>query len=127
MPQSENLILIVEDDQEVRHALKEIFTREGYDVVVVDNGADAIVLLDDSLRPRAVIIDLLLPGVIGHELLDYMRSEPELASIPIAIITGAPELAPPSHRVFAKPFIARELVSYVRGLVPIRPDPMRAT
>jgi CheY-like chemotaxis protein len=106
-------VVIVEDDVEVRAALTQLFSSKGCDVEVADNGAEAIELLDLRSQPCVVIVDLLMPGIVGHELLDYMRADEKLASIPVAIVSGSPQLAPPGYHVFPKPVDSRALVEFV--------------
>lgn len=108
-------LLIVEDDPYVQLSLKHVFEKAGYDVAIASNGADAIEMLDPSAPPRAILVDLLMPGIVGHELLDYLRSEPALATIPVAIISGSPQLAPAGYRVFAKPLDTQALLEFVRS------------
>ncbi len=59
-----------------------------------------------------VLVDLRMPGIIGHSVLEYMRSEPGLAQIPVAIMTGSPELAPPGYPVFRKPLDVGALLGF---------------
>lgn len=108
-------VLIVEDDPHVQLALKHVFEKAGYDVSIANNGADAIEMLDPTEPPRAILVDLLMPGIVGNELLEYLRSEPALAKIPVAIISGSPQLAPPGYQVFAKPLDTQALLAFIRS------------
>lgn len=123
MPTPRQHILIVEDDPEVQFALKHLFTKQGYEVSIATNGVEAVELLDPKAPPAAVLVDLLMPGVVGHSLLEYLRSEPGFANVRIAIISGSPHLAPPGYPVFAKPLDAHALVEFVRsgGVSPAPP------
>lgn len=119
MPSSR--VLIVEDDVDLRDALGHLFAREGYEVVTAANGAEGIELLDAGPLPCAVIADLLMPGIVGHELLDYMREDETLAAIPVAIISGSPQLAPDGYVVFPKPIDAPALMEFVTARCPVNP------
>jgi len=122
-----NRVLIVEDDFDLRAALDQLFSREGYDVATAANGAEGIELLENEPLPCAVIADLLMPGIVGHELLDYMRDDATLSGIPVAIISGSPQLAPEGYPVFPKPLDARALIDFVRTRCPLtRSRPGRA-
>lgn len=103
--------MIVDDDADVSSALSQMFSAHGYDVSVAANGAEAIELLDDEGLPCVVLVDLLMPGIVGHELLDYMRATG--VTIPVAIISGSPELAPSGYLVFAKPIDHAGLLDFV--------------
>ena len=108
-------ILIVDDDDDVKQMLAELLVTEGYDVEVAANGAEAIDMLERADRPCAVILDLLMPGVVGQELIEFLRSDERLAEIPLAIVSGSPHLAPAGHRVFTKPVPARALLEFIRA------------
>ena len=116
MPEVPVRVLVVEDDPEFRSALEDMLTGSGFEVVLAGNGADAIALLDAGERPRAVLVDLLMPGVVGQELLEYLRGNTELAAIPVAIVSASPHLAPRGYPVFPKPFEPGPLLDFVRVL-----------
>lgn len=61
-----------------------------------------------------MLIDLLMPGVVGHELLEFIESEERFASIPIGIVSGSPELAPEGYALFPKPLNVPPLLEFVR-------------
>jgi len=107
-------VLIVEDDTDVQLALAELLLSQGYHVDVASNGADAIELLEAGTRPDAILVDLLMPGLVGHELIEYMQSDRRLAAIPIAIVSASPHLAPGGYPVFGKPFSIGPLLEFVR-------------
>jgi CheY-like chemotaxis protein len=112
-------VLVVEDDLAVQTALDELFAREGYRVVVAMNGVEAIEILEAGLKPCCVLVDLLMPGIIGTELLDYMQ-EADRTGIPVAIITGSPQLAPPGYPMFSKPLDTQALLDFVTQRCPVR-------
>jgi CheY-like chemotaxis protein len=114
-------ILIVEDDAAVRDALGELFAREGYDVATANNGAEAIEQLEEGASPCVVLVDLLMPGIVGHELIDYMQREERVSKTPVAIITGSPYLAPKGYAMFPKPLDTRSLLDFVGAHCPIEP------
>jgi CheY-like chemotaxis protein len=108
-------ILVVEDDPDIQATLCELFQREGYEVDVVPNGAEAITFLDEHTHPDVVLVDLLMPGVVGNELLEYLHSDADLSAIPVAIVSGSPQLAPEGYKVFRKPIQVGPLLEFVRG------------
>lgn len=109
-------VLIVEDDPEIRAALEELMVGEGYDVALASNGADAISILEEELdaRPCAVLVDLVMPGVVGQELLEFLRSDASLSTIPVAIVSASPQLAPHGYTVFKKPLDLPPLLDFVK-------------
>lgn len=108
-------VLIVEDDNEIRAALEELMVGEGYDVALATNGADAIAILADGNElPCAVLVDLVMPGVVGQEFLEFLRSDSTLCSIPVAIVSASPQLAPHGYTVFKKPLDLPPLLDFVK-------------
>lgn len=106
-------IMVVDDDADVQEALHDFFSMEGYQVEVASNGVEAIQHLEGRSHPCAVIVDLLMPGVVGQELIEYLGSDPELAKIPLAVVSGSPQLAPEGHHVFTKPVAPQALLEFV--------------
>lgn|SRR5689334_5745401 len=111
---AEHRILVVEDDRELGTTLADVLRDQGFDVDLVVNGAEAIELLETSDLPCVVLVDLLMPGIVGQELLEYLRSDERFAAIPVAIVSGSPQLAPDGYRVFPKPLHLRPLLDFVR-------------
>jgi CheY-like chemotaxis protein len=107
-------VLIVEDDAELRASMADLLKADGYEIEVARNGAEAINYLETSARPFALVVDLLMPGVVGHELLEYLRDDDALASIPVAIFSASPHLAPKGYLVFRKPLDMEPLIAFVR-------------
>lgn len=107
-------VLVVEDDPDVQTTLTDLFAREGYDVDIVHNGAEAINYLDEHDHPSVVLVDLLMPGVVGTSLLEYLNTDAVLASIPVAIVSASPQLAPEGYKVFRKPIDVNALLAFVR-------------
>jgi CheY-like chemotaxis protein len=107
-------VLIVEDDPGIRDALADLLHAEGYETDLATNGAEAIDFLETTRRPSAVLVDLLMPGIVGQELLEYLRGDAALASIPVAIFSASPQLAPPGYAVFRKPLDLPPLLAFLR-------------
>jgi len=107
-------VLVVEDDPEFKTTLECLLTSQGHEVDVVNNGAEAISFLEaNEERPDVVLVDLLMPGIVGNELLEYLRDDDKLAEIPVAIVSASPQLAPEGYPVFPKPIDSRSLLDFV--------------
>jgi CheY-like chemotaxis protein len=84
-------VLIVEDDPDVRSALRDLLADEGYDPVEAVNGLEAIEYLRKGNRPGLIVLDLGMPVVNGWEFRSVQRSIPAMAEIPVVILTASPE------------------------------------
>src|SRR5262245_41627253 len=87
--QQHPLILLVEDHDSVRSALARLLRHEGYEVALADNGAQAFDQLRGGLRPCLILLDLTTPVMNGWEFRRRQLAEPELAGIPVVILTSA--------------------------------------
>lgn len=81
-------ILIAEDDPDLRPLLERAFENKGYDVRAFADGADVLDYLDEGGRPAGILLDLMMPGVDGLEVLDELAVDEELAAIPVVMLTG---------------------------------------
>jgi len=113
-------ILVVEDEQLIARLLKETLQIEGYQVVTALNGEDAVQF---TLRetPQLIILDVVLSGIDGYEVVRHLRIHPKTLHIPIIVLSS---LAEPKDKVFAfevgvddyitKPFHPDELLARIR-------------
>jgi CheY-like chemotaxis protein len=85
------LVLVVDDDRAIRRSLCAVLVDEGYAVAQAANGQEALGLLRRGLRPRVMLLDLMMPVMDGMALLRALGGEPELAGIPILVITAGGE------------------------------------
>lgn len=107
-------LLIVDDDPDIRILLSELFGKAGYRVEVATDGAAAILFLENHQAPDAIVLDLLMPGILGSSVLSYLSSRPGLAEIPVAIVSSSPNLAPAGYPLFRKPLQFAPLLEFVR-------------
>jgi CheY-like chemotaxis protein len=88
-------LLVVEDDRAIREALRGILQTEGYQVEVASNGREALDRLEGGLRPALLILDLLMPVLDGRELCFELSLQPELADLPVVVISASDQLRVP--------------------------------
>jgi CheY-like chemotaxis protein len=81
-------ILLVEDDHDVREALGETLSDRGYDVQTATDGQDALRVLRGGLRPRLILLDLMMPRMSGAEFRVVQQADPELASLPVVLLSA---------------------------------------
>lgn len=111
-------ILAVEDDPDTAEIVRSVLQDEGHEVRVALDGRKALAELA-GWQPDVVILDLLLPALSGHALLQYLRELPEYRQVPVVVMSGAlPTLSKvdPATSVLAKPFELAQLISMVGAL-----------
>lgn len=82
------LVLVVDDDEDVRESVMALLSDRGYDVVGAANGLEALRELRAGLRPRLVLLDYNMPVMDGEEFCQECARVPELAAIPIVLVSG---------------------------------------
>ncbi|MEO8846946.1 MAG: response regulator [Kofleriaceae bacterium] len=110
---SDGWVLVLEDNEDLCELLVDRLRRSGLDVRCAVNGALALRMFEERQVPGVVLSDLLMPGVLGKSVLEYMRGEAELRDIPVAIVTGSPQRAPQGYRVFTKPAPFPDVLAFV--------------
>ncbi len=83
-------VLLVEDEPAQREILRYNLTSEGYGVTMAENGDDAL-LLADEVRPDLILLDWMLPGVSGIEVLRRLKTRRQTSEIPIIMISARSE------------------------------------
>jgi CheY-like chemotaxis protein len=86
MPGQSGTILIIDDDPSVRKVAQFRLEREGYRVLVAPNGADGLQLAKAE-RPGAILLDILMPGMDGREVLRRLKADADTAAIPVILLT----------------------------------------
>ena len=81
-------ILIVEDDPALREALSQVLADEGYDLLGARDGLEAVNCLKRGNRPDVILLDLSMPVVNGWEFRMIQKRDPEIAHIPVILITA---------------------------------------
>jgi len=101
-------ILIVDDEANLRRTLAEILSAHGYTILEAEDGAAAVKLLHDA-TPDLIFSDWKMPQMGGEQFLQYLRSEPRLASIPVIVITafGSSHSAIEAVRLGAYDFVTK--------------------
>jgi CheY-like chemotaxis protein len=84
-----SVLLVVDDDDDVRLALKLFLEGEGFEVEEATNGAEALARLRQGLRPGLIVLDLMMPVMNGWEFREQQRAAAELKDIPVVIFTAA--------------------------------------
>ncbi len=84
------LILIIDDDHDIRDVVSMVLAAEGYDVETATDGVAGLDRLRVGARPSLILLDMMMPRLDGEGFLRAMRSDPNTADIPVVILTGHP-------------------------------------
>lgn len=120
LAQGSRTILVVDDDADLRDSLEAALVSRGHHVAKAADGAEALEWLKtNSNDPCVVLLDLMMPGMNGFELRSRMAADPDLATIPVVVITGAGLLADRRAaelraEVLKKPIELKTLLATVR-------------
>jgi two-component system response regulator (stage 0 sporulation protein F) len=110
------IVLIVDDDVDLRESLGDALEVGGYGAAYADNGSAALDYLQIHAAPIAILTDLNMPVMSGWELLTRL-GRTRFARIPVVVVSssepGQPELR---HRLLRKPFAMDDLLTAVRDV-----------
>ncbi|OHC67350.1 MAG: two-component system response regulator [Rhodocyclales bacterium GWA2_65_20] len=116
-------ILIADDEPNIVISLEFLLKREGYEIVVAHNGAEALDRVHAE-RPDMAILDVMMPLRNGFEVCQDLRQDPEFANLRIMMLTAkgrdtevSKGLALGADVYMTKPFSTRELVAQVKALI----------
>ena len=119
----QTLILLAEDSPSVQAMVSFRLERSGYDVLVTDNGEDALRLARERL-PALAVLDVEMPGLSGLEVTRRLRAEDQTRHIPVILLTSldgdlavAEGYEAGANDYVTKPFSPQELQTRVKGLL----------
>ncbi len=122
-------ILVVDDEPEIAESLSGfLFKKEGYHVDVVSNGREAIRFLQSNVGSETevdlVLLDMRMPGISGLEVLDWIRSHPDLQYTRVVLLTAASgsqekvdALSAGADDYITKPYYMQELLARVKTIL----------
>jgi DNA-binding response OmpR family regulator len=113
-------VLLIEDEPHIAEAIRFILSREGYRVSHVADGGTALAEVR-ALAPHLVILDHMLPGMSGLDILMELRADPALQALPVMMLTARGrdrDLAERAgaNRFLTKPFSNAELLAELRAM-----------
>lgn len=115
-------VLLIEDEANISEAIRFLLTREGWNVDTHADGSDAVELIR-AARPDLVILDVMLPGKSGMDILRELRESDGLRDLPVLMLTARGqsrdrEMAKKAgvSRFMTKPFSNAEVLTAVRDL-----------
>jgi putative two-component system response regulator len=116
-------ILIADDDEGLRHLLRLILCREGFEVIEAVDGTEALARAYDS-NPSLVLLDVMMPGVDGFDVCRKLRSDQRTHRLPIVFVSAIDDIRQRNETLklgaddcIKKPIGPRELIKRVRGVM----------
>ena len=120
------IIVVADDDRDIRELIKMQLTRHGFDVYVADNGETALELIVEH-QPALALLDIMMPKMSGMEVARRIREDPAIAAVGIMMISArsSGRLEPGIHGLDAldiadyitKPFSLHDLVQRVNDVI----------
>ena len=119
-------VLLVDDDPVILRLLEVNFRLEGFETTTTSRGDEALGAAQER-PPDAIVLDLMLPGMDGHEIFRRLREHPDLTDVPVIFLSARSRdetlgsVEDPRLRYLTKPFDTSELVQTVRTLIEAAP------
>ena len=107
-------VLVVDDDRDIRELLVEFLASEGYDVASAPDGRRALAEAR-AHRPDVILLDLMMPIMSGWEFREAQLGDPELADIPVVVVTAFEESLDGTE-LLRKPFLVEDVLDAVQRL-----------
>ena len=123
-------IMVVDDEPKIRQFLKEALELREYAVLTAASGPDALEQLKHD-RVNVILLDLMMPVMDGYEFYHVLKETPQLADIPVIIVTAKGErkdrqlgMETGSYNYISKPFQIEDLLAKVREV--LQQNPIKA-
>ena len=109
------LVLVADDDEDIRALVSFRLRKSGYEVLEAGNGSDALRLARER-TPALAVLDWMMPGLTGVEVVEQLRADPATAHVPVVLLTARVQEADMARGLEAgadaylkKPFSPKEL------------------
>jgi len=123
VPERAGRVLVVEDEPDVAELLRYNLQKEGWAVLTVANGAEALRRARE-IRPDVILLDIMVPQLNGWEVCRRLKQDAETRAIPVIMVTGRVEEGDKvlgfelgADDYVTKPFSPRELIARIRAVV----------
>ena len=122
MSERKPLILVVEDDPSVQNLLTMLLEGEGFEVIAARDGLEGLVKMELQ-HPSLLVLDLMMPNVSGDRMIQEIRADPRLKTVPILVVSGRHDVHDAfddvlgAANVFAKPLDPAKLIARVEEIL----------
>ena len=115
-------VLVIEDEPNIIEAIRFILSREGWQVDIHANGETAVAAVENS-KPDVLVLDVMLPGRSGYDILSDLRADPATQDLPVLMLTARGQKSDRdmaarvgANRFMTKPFSNEDVLNAVRDL-----------
>jgi len=117
-------VLVIDDDPVALRLVRLVLQTEGHKIISASDAISALQLLGQGSRPDLIISDVMMPGMLGTELVEQLATQPELAHVPVVLLSAyhVCDQRCGTAAFMAKPFAPETLVALVDELL-AEPDP----
>jgi two-component system alkaline phosphatase synthesis response regulator PhoP len=119
----EDVILVIEDEEDIRELIRYNLVKEGYVVLTANSGEEGL-RTARAVKPKLVVLDLMLPGIDGLQLCREMKSDAVLRDIPVVMVTARGEehdvvsgLELGADDYISKPFSPKVLLARIKTVL----------
>lgn len=116
-------VLVVDDEIHIVHVVAIKLRNNGYDVITAENGNEALAAAIQE-KPDIIVTDFQMPGMTGIELIEAVRQNPEVADVPVIILTARGFAIDSNQKeqlhiseCLSKPFSPKELLRTVEDIL----------
>ncbi len=122
-------VLVIDDEDVIGAVLRYAFLEQGHETLTADGGRSGVEAVR-SHHPDAVVLDLMMPEMNGHDVLEALREDDATGDVPILVLTAVTQsrerdrcLAEGADRVMTKPFDPREVATVIDDMLTLPPVP----
>lgn len=123
--QKQNLVFVVEDEGHIQRLLRIILEKNGYTVESAETGEEAVAILEQGLEPDLVLLDIVMPGIDGIEVLEKIRRMDKVKQVKVILLTSMSQqdIVIKGAKLGVKDFIAKPFQpkEFMRRISPILP------
>jgi two-component system chemotaxis response regulator CheY len=125
---SAGVVLLVEDDEDLRTTLVEVLRDQGVDVAEAGNGLEALAWMKSHASPSVIVLDLMMPKMDGLQFRTAQLEDPALAAVPVVFMTASTITQSllddtGAAGVLRKPVSLEQLFAALRPWVPLPSPP----
>ena len=100
-------VLVVDDDFDVRDTISDVLRDAGYLVLSAADGIEALALMRRGPLPDIVVLDLMMPNMNGYEFRAAQRLDPQLAAVPVVVLTADRQVHGRQHELQAAAYLVK--------------------